>query len=319
MKILSACASVLLFLAPTVRAAEPQLVEGIVVRVNDRILTTSDIAVRLRERAAEQGAPVPEAMIPQVIQEAADELVLLERAAELKLEVDDREVDQSLERLKTDNHLADNAALEAMVKRLGLSMTQLRTRLRDSALINRVLTKELGAFDITEEELRQRYERDKAQYMEPEKVHLEHIVYTLPGDSAGDDAVMERARRLVAAARAGSDFLTLVAAEVKAGGASGGDLGTLALPDLREEVRTAAEKLADGQVSDPFTSPAGVHVIRVVSHTAATPKPFESVKEELRNAEMAQRYHQRLAGVVDQLKKRYVVEVRPDLYVDRTS
>jgi peptidyl-prolyl cis-trans isomerase SurA len=310
----TALALVLAMPASSGATSRGRLVEGIVARVNDRIITTEDMRERLRERAAETGAPVPPDAIPDAIQEAADELVLIERAAELKLEVDEKQVDASVAEIKAANHITSEAAFQEQLARMGLTLSQLRERLRQTALIQEVLTKELGAFNITDEELRQRYEREKDRYLKPATTHLEHIVYTVAEDGSNRAAVIDRAARLVAAARAGDDFPSLVKADVAAGGASGGDLGSLALEDLRSEVRSAAEKLAPGQVSDPFESPAGIHVIRVVSRAPATPEPFEAVKAELRQREAAERYRSRLKGVVDELKKRYLVEVHPEIF-----
>jgi len=292
-----------------------ELVEGIVVRVNERILTVSDLRDRIREKEAEAGAKIPTTVYGMVVREAADELVLLERADELKITVDDKEVDTAVAQLKAGNKVADDATFEKMLREAGLSLPKLRARLRETLLINRVLTRELGSFEITEEELRQRYQRDLETYMMPPKVHLAHVIYDGAVGAAAQTAVLDRARRLVAAARAGNDFLTLAANEIAAGGATGGDLGVLAIEDLRSEVRTVAEGLAPGQVSDPFETPAGVHVLQLIESIPAAPRPFAEVKEDLREAELADRYRSRLGSVVGDLKDRYVVEVHPELFV----
>lgn len=301
-------------LAGAAIGAERKLVEGIVVRVNERILTIEDMRDRVREKEAEAGTKVLPEMYPAVVREAADELVLLERAEELKLEVDEKEVDTALAQLKAGNKVADDATFEKMLNEAGISLAQLRARLRDTILINRVLTKELGSFEITEEELRQRYERDKDSFMMPPKVHIAHVVYQTAVDPAAQEQVVERARRLVAAARSGSDFLTLAQEETGAGGAVGGDLGILALDDLRSEVRDVTEKLAPGEVSEPFETPAGLHVVLLIERIPAAPRPFDEVKDSLRQAELSERYRGRLGSVVEELKKRYVVEVRPEMF-----
>ena len=201
-----------------------------------------------------------------------------------------------------------------MLREAGISLAKLRSRLRDTILINRVLTKELGSFEITEEELRQRYERDKDTFMLPPKAHVAHVVYQTAVDPAEQASVLERARRLVAAARAGNDFVTLAQQEVETGGAVGGDLGVLALEDLRSEVREVAEGLAPGEISEPFETAAGLHVVKLIESIPAAPRPFAEVKDSLREAELSERYRSRLGGVVDDLKKRYVVDVRPELF-----
>ena len=304
----------MLLAAPAVFAAEPTLVEGIVVRVNDRILTTSDMRQRLKEQEAETGKPVPPAAYPQVIQDAADELCLLERAHELKIEVSDDEVESSVKALQEQNNVEDEKTFEKMLATTGITLKQLRDRLRQTLLIQRVLSQEVGALPITEEELRKRYEKDKDHFMIPERVHLQHVVFSTGPEGRDKAERMREAERLVAAARSGGDFLKLVEEQVSAGNAAGGDLGTLAVNDLRAEIRTVVEKLKVGQISEPFESSAGVHVVKLVEHFAPEPKPFKDVEPAIRDQEMSERYRDRLTGVVAKLKKRYVVVLHPDLF-----
>jgi parvulin-like peptidyl-prolyl isomerase len=294
-------------------AAERQLVEGIVVRVNDRILTTADIRQRATERATETGKEIPAAAYADLVQQAADELCILERATELKLEISDEELNAAVQQLRADNRVPDDAAFEKMLHASGLTLEGLKSRLRESMLIQRLIKREVGDLPITEEELRQRYAREKDKYMIGERAHLEHIVMPLAADRTDLEAKLAAARRLVAAARASGDFKVLVEREVAAGQVSGGDLGILVMEDLRPEVRDAVLKLKPGEVSDPFISSTGVHVVQLIERIPPSPKPFEEVESELRQQELDQRYRSHITSVVTELKKRYVVETHPEL------
>ncbi len=311
----TAHALLLLALATPVLADGPrQLVEAIVVRVNDRILTTADLRQRVAERLAETGRAVPPDQYPALVRDAADELCMLERGVELKIEVSDDEVSAAVKDLRVQNQVQDEATFEKMLASTGMTLSALRARLRDTMIVNRVLSREVGNFPITEEELRQRFAREQELYREPEKVRLEHAVYPLAADGKDGAEKEAAARRLVAAARAGGEFLALVQKETEAGLATGGDLGELVDTDLRDEVRDAVVKLKAGEVSEPFRSLAGVHVIRVVERIPSKVKAFETVVEELRQREMSDRYRDRMTGIVEDLKKRYVVQVRPELF-----
>jgi parvulin-like peptidyl-prolyl isomerase len=239
---------------------------------------------------------------------------MLERGVELKIEVSDDEVSAAVKELRVQNRVEDEATFEQMLLSTGMTLKSLRARLRDTMIVNRVLSREVGNFPITEEELRQRLARDEELYREPEKVHLEHVVYPLAPDDKDRAEKEAAARRLVAAVRAGGDFLSLVKQETEAGLATGGDLGELVDTDLRDEIRLAVALLKPGEVSDPFLSLAGVHVVRVVERIPSKVKPFEAVVEELRQREMSDRYRDRMTGIVEDLKKRYVVEVHPELF-----
>lgn len=294
--------------------AERKLVEAIVVRVNERILTVADLKKRAVERAAETGQPLTPEEVPQFIEEATDELCLLERASELKIEVDRADVDAAVAQLKEQNRIADDQAFDQLLASLKISRRQLEDRLKATITINRTLQKEVGQLPITEEELRVTYENEKQRFLVPEKFHLEHILFPLSTDQTNAPAQQERARSFVAAVRSGADFGQLLVQETHLGDASGGDLGEIPAPDLRDEVAKVVIHLRPGEVSDPILTPAGLLVVRVVKRIPASYKPFSEVVEVLRNEEMDRRYRQRLRAVVDNLKKRYVVEIHPEYF-----
>jgi len=199
-----------------------------------------------------------------------------------------------------------------MLRSTGLTAEQLRTRVRDTLLVRRVLGREMGTSPITEEELRQLYEREKDSFMIGERLQLEHFIVPLAVDGSDRAAKRAQLERLAAAARAGNNFAALVAEEIAAGHGTGGDLGEVLVSDLRPEVRHAAENLSEGEISAPFESAAGLHIVRLVKRFPAAPKAFEGVVDLLRDREMGKRYRDKLSGVVSGLKERYVVETHAE-------
>ncbi len=307
--------TVALVLASGSLARGAELVEAIVVRVNERIVTTRDFARRVQERSAEVGKPVAVEDYPKIVDELADDLCLLERASELKIEVDESEVDAAVKELREQNQVADDAAFEQTLKSMGMTLTQLRTRLRDTMVINRLLSREIGPLPVTDAELQHRYERDKEQFRVPEGVRLQHAIFAIDSDDTDGKRAVAAAQRLVAATRSGQDFAKLVEQQVSEGSARGGDLGVVRLPDLRQDLADVVAKLKPGEVSDPVQTPSGIHVFKLVERIPASYKPYAEVSGELRERELAERYRSRMTGVVDGLKKRYVVETHPELVV----
>lgn len=313
MRLVPTCTVAVVIGVAAAGAAERRLVEGIVVRVNDRVLTTSDIRARAKENSAETGKPVTPEQYADLIQDAADQLCMLERANELKLEVSSEELNAAIQQLREQNHVPDDAAFETVLRGMGMTLDGLRERVRDNLLVSRLLRKEVGDLPITEAELRQRFARDESQFTIGERVHLEHLVISPAADSSEDAARLATARRLVAAARTAGNFKALVDQEVEAGRATGGDLGTVLVTDLRPEVRDTVAKMKPGEISEPFSSPAGIHVVRLVERIPPAVRPFNEVEAELRDRELSDRYRAHLTSVVAELKKRYVVETHPEL------
>ncbi|HNX50441.1 MAG TPA: peptidyl-prolyl cis-trans isomerase [Thermoanaerobaculaceae bacterium] len=301
------------FLFATCLAAERTLVEGIVVRVNERVLTTRDMGRRIAERAGEIGRPLTGEEVQALVREIADDLCLLERASELKVDAEEQDVDAALGRLREQNQVKDEAAFQESLKNMGITLDQLRERVRENIVINRLLSREVPRPQVTEEELKQRFSREESRYQIPERVHIEHLILTVGPDAGDEERVLASARRLAAAARASGDFQALVKSEVDAGRGTGGDLGVVAVPDLRKEVATAVATLKPGEISEPFRTANGVHVVHLVERLAAAVRPFNEVADELRYREEDERYRGHITDIVRDLKKRYIVEIHSEL------
>ena len=94
----------LMVLPVGVQAAERVVVEGVLVRVNDRIITISDFTERVRQELTQMPTPPNNEELRQftdmLLDEMVNELVLMERATEKRLTVDDEMVDQAIENLR---------------------------------------------------------------------------------------------------------------------------------------------------------------------------------------------------------------------------
>ena len=303
--------AVLLTVLATAAAAQDRMViEGILVRVNDRIITISDFTRRLQVELTQMQGASTEEEIQQLTQvllnEMVDELVLLERAAEKNIEVNEKMVDQSLQNLREENNLLEDEAWEAAVESSGLTMEQLRERYRRTILLQRAVQGEVRPLEITEEELRQLYEQQIENYAVPEKVVLEQVFISDEDSSAGD--AVRRADGMVSRVRDGADLK----AEATLAGSQLQELGAIPVEDCRPQLKAALADLEDGGVTDPLAVPGGVQIIRLVETVPAGYQPFAEVSADIRRQVSGETYEAQTRGLVEKLKKDYLVEVYED-------
>lgn len=297
-------------LAATTAAAERTVVEGVMVRVNDRVVTISEFIDRVRQEMAQ----IPEEMIDgresefvqRMLDEIVSELVLMERAEEKRLTVEDSMVDKALDNIREENNLQDDAAWEQALAASGLSIDVLRERYRRTMLMQRAVQGEVRPVDITEEELRLDYEEHKDRYRIPAKVELEQVF--LSGEQLGEGEAVRVATGLVERVRSGADLK----AEAILAGAELQELGAIPVEDCRQDLRTALEPLAEGEVTDPLVVPGGVQVVRLVQRIPAGYEPFEEVMEQLRRERSAESYEKQTRGLVENLREEYLVEVHDE-------
>ncbi|MFM8444417.1 MAG: SurA N-terminal domain-containing protein [Methylococcus sp.] len=140
---------------------------------------------------------------------------------------------------------------------------------------------------ISDEDLHKLYDEQKASFQTPERRKVSHILIPLQGgdqtaDKAARDKAMATRERIVSQ---GEDFAA-VAKDVSGDPVSakkGGDLGFLVKEAQEPSFTQAAEALAAGQISDPVKTSFGYHLIKVTELVPSKLKPFDEVKQELRN------------------------------------
>ena len=145
---LSRCAAVAAVAAvlASVSVDAQEIIEQVLVNVNGDILTKSDFEQRqiavLRQRP-ELANVTPESpellkavaeVTPQLILDAVDELLLIQRGREMGLTLGDDQFKQIVENIKKSNNLEDEERFQAALKQEGMTMTDLRRALERQML-----------------------------------------------------------------------------------------------------------------------------------------------------------------------------------------
>jgi peptidyl-prolyl cis-trans isomerase C len=135
------------------------------------------------------------------------------------------------------------------------------------------------------------YDKNKDKYVEEEQVRARHILVKAPQDvSATDDAKLKsKADAALKRAKKGEDFAAL-AKELSDDGSkeNGGDLGFFPRGRMVAPFEEVAFALQPGQISDVVRTQFGYHVIKVTERQPAHVKPFDEVRDEVRNALVSQ-------------------------------
>jgi parvulin-like peptidyl-prolyl isomerase len=292
-----------------IATAERETLETILVRVNDRIVTVNDFKIRLRQELA-QINPVPTGKelrdyTEGLFQTIVDEMLLLERADDRRIQVDDKSVDASIDGLREQNDLMDDAAWAAALESSGMEIDELRERYRQTILLSRTVQSEIRPTEITEEEVRIKYEEDKNLYKVPAKVELEQLFFPVAEDGSNQAEVVRVARGLVTRVSEGSDLqaeATLAGVEVQ-------ELGSIPLADLRGDLRAALDGVEDGGFTEPLVTAGGVQVIHLAQRISEGYQSFDEVEEDIKRRMGNTSYQEQSRGFVERLREEYLVTI----------
>ena len=302
--------------AASLSAAE--LVEAVVVRVGDRIITRSQYDRRLRDgyMEIEQTAPPAEVaarkqdLKKRLVDELINELLIKDRADRIGVTISDDEIKDATTRLKQQYNITTDEQFEASLRQSGLTRQDMELRLRDTLITNKVFARELrNRSELDDKELRARYEREKDRYRLPERARLREIVI-IPAEGANPSVANEQAKALVARIRAGEDF-TKIAQESSMAGTKerGGDLGEVSRGELLTELDREVFNAAAGSVIGPIFTGRAFHIIKVEERLPSEVPGFESVKDRLRRDVGDETFQRDLEAYLKRLREDAFIQV----------
>lgn len=309
--------------AATVQA---EVVEAVLARVGDRIVTRSQYEARLKSGLSEIETSVPPDQVvaqkaefkKKLLDEMLAEVLIKDRADRLGLTVTKQEIDEAIKRLMEQYNLTTEEAFVESLRQSGLTRADMEARLRDTLLTNKVFGRELRSrAEVDDKELRKRYEREKDSYRVPERAKLREIIVVFPENAdLGARAVLRaKAEEAATRARAGEAFAALVTEYSDSPSKqSGGDIGTVQKGELRATIDQAVFAAAPGSIVGPIESPVGFHVILVDERLPSEIPGFETVKERLRNDADQETFQRDYLSYIERLRKEaYVLVIEENL------
>lgn len=283
--------------SPAVRA---QIIEQVLVRVNGEIVSKTEFEDRymavLRSRPEFANANLTNLELqkavaeitPNLILEAVDELLLIQRGRELNYTLGDTQFKEILETIKKNNNLTDEAQFQAALKQEGLTEADLRRNIERSMLINQVQSTEVTQkLAVTEEESRAYYEAHRTEFTTPSEVMLREILIEVPSSDRGvnvaqDDAAKEKAEEVRQRLLKGEPFPRL-AAEVSSAPskANGGLIGPIHMEEIAPQLQQMLNTLKVGDVTDVIRTTRGYQLLKLESRTEMKSRSFEEARNDI--------------------------------------
>ncbi|TLY21380.1 MAG: hypothetical protein E6K68_06350 [Nitrospirae bacterium] len=148
------------------------------------------------------------------------------------------------------------------------------------------------------------------RFMLPPEVRISQILIALePGSELL--AVREKAQEVYALLKKGERFEEL-AAKYSDGpeGRRGGSLGYIRPGDMLPQIQKAIEQAPPGSVTEPIASSIGMHIIRVDDRKPPQFRPFEEVKEDVRNLVFQLKSEEAYVEWIKEQKDKNYIEIR---------
>jgi peptidyl-prolyl cis-trans isomerase SurA len=210
-----------------------EILEQVLVKVNGDIVTKTEFEQRqvgALQRRPEFANGLPNniegqramekavaEMTPDLILDAVEELLLIQRARELNYVLGDEQYKEILDGLKKSNNITTDADFQAALKQEGLTEADLRRNLERSMMVSQVQRNEvMMKIGVTEEEARAYYDANASEFTTQAEMTLREILIEVPVSDRGvnvaqDDEAKARAEEVRQRILKGEPFARLAA------------------------------------------------------------------------------------------------------------
>ncbi len=313
-----------LVLVLTATVASAEIVESIIARVGDRIITRSEFQQRLQNEIEEIEAKAPPEQVEAIkkqrrtalLDEMISELVMKDRAEQIGVTISDQELNEAIGQLKAQYGIESDEAFIASLEEAGLTIDSMRERLRETIRTKKLIARELRSrSQLGDKELRRRYERERERYRLPERAEVEEIILLIPEDADAPqiEELERRAKQAYDRATAGDEFATLVSEFSEAPSKEeGGKLGIIAKGELLPELNAGVFSSDAGAIVGPIRTRFGFHILRVSKRLPSEVPAFDDIKEQLRKDESQAAYQRDLDAYLQNLRNQIYVVVHED-------
>jgi peptidyl-prolyl cis-trans isomerase SurA len=251
----------------------------------------------------------------EVLEQFITEKLLEAEVREAGIKVTDEDVDRYIAQIKARNRLSDED-LRTALRREGQTLASYRSSVKSELEKNEIIDRQVRKkVNITNDDIERYYKLNSKNYRADDRARLRHILLALSEKAPADQvqATMAKGEDLRKRIMAGEDFAAL-AREFSdgAGQAAGGDIGWVKRGTLISGLEEVAfTKLSVGEVSEPFRSNMGVHIVKLEARETGSQLPLTKVtpkiKEELYSKVLEERFAKWLKT---DLRRKHHVDVK---------
>jgi len=282
--------------------------DEIVARVNEVAITKGDVRthVEMYERAHPGFSPgkARQTRARTALQSLINNVLKEQVAREMGLTISNEEVEAAV---KEQQGKTDDALFAATLTFAGGNPAKLRYDIRKSLLETKVRKRLMEAVLVTQSDLKAQFEQDKSTLF-PEQVKARQIIVLTP----------DLADRLYRQLKGGSDFAKLAestSTEVSSR-KKGGDLGWVTTGVNYPPWDDIVFKLKPGEISQPFRSVHGYHIVLVEEHRPVGWGRPEDQRDRLEQIIRAQRSNQEYDRRIEEARKRATIWIADRIDLD---
>jgi peptidyl-prolyl cis-trans isomerase SurA len=304
-----------------IRAQGPEIVDRIVAVVNSDIITLYDLNRAFRpfeenikalkydpEKERQTLFKVRKDLLSQLI----DAQLADQEARRDQINVSEKEIDTTIERMKESRSLTDEQLREGLAIQ-GLTMEEYRKEIKEQILRTKLVNREVKSkVVITNEDIKNYYDRHKEKYAGEKKFYLWNIFVRLSSktDTYEKESALKQMEAIIAELKQGRPFETLVdELNESSSPVRGTDLGLYRLEELSKQLQQVVEKMKAGEFSTVLDTDFGYQILYVQKIQETSAKALDEVTSEIQQILFREYVDNKYQEWLDDLRKRSHIRI----------
>lgn len=306
-------------------AGEAKVVEEIIARVNNEIITRSELE-KAKSQAAEDAQQDCSGRCTQeqlqvamedrqkyALRDLIDQSLLAQRGKDMGLNVEP-DVVKKLDDIRQQNKLKDLDELEKAVTTQGINWEDFKSNIRNRLLTQEVIRREVGShITIGHDEEMKYYEEHKADFVRPEQVALRAIEIKTEGKKESEIPELKaKAEKLLQRVKDGEDFGELAKRFSDGSTAQqGGFLGVYKHGELSKELEDTVFKMKKNELTPVIETKQGFLILQVLEHYDEGEQSFSKVENEIMDKLYTEKMEPAMREYLKTLREQSYVVIKP--------
>lgn len=317
MRLLRVMFILIILFAVTGRSDAAVLLDKVVAVVNQEVITWSELYRNMESDASPQLKALSEDERIKVFKsnEAAYLETLInvrlqaQEARSMGLTVTEDELKEAIENIKKKYGMTEED-FRASLKKEGFNYDDYRKKLQEQILISKIVNHQVrGKVIATDAAVSSFLAENKELQSGGEGYRLSQIFFKMPKKSEDRKIVEEKAAQVISRLKGGESFSELAKKYSEEPlGSSGGDLGLIRKDQLLKEFSGALVDLKQDEVSRPFWTERGLHIIRLDEKIA--PKDQAQIREEAQREVSNRIFMDKYSKWIKALREKSFIETR---------
>jgi len=296
------------------------VVEEIIARVNDQIITKSDYDRAQNESDQEmrqRGATMQQISDSHkdLLRNLIDQQLWLAKGKELGI-TGETELVNRLNEIRKQYNLATMEDLEKAAKDQAVSFEDFKANIRNQIITQEVMRDQVGRkIAPTPGELQRYFEAHKQDYVQPESITLGEILVSTgstPDDPQKLAEAKSKADDIEARLSAGGDFSQLARSFSEGTTAStGGELGTYKKGQLGEPFESKTFGLKTGAVTEPIRTKQGFVILKVLAHNQGGIPQMKDVENDVEQSYFEVKAGPAMREYLAQMRDEAAIYIKP--------